>query len=277
MGGVPLECSCAICSKIVYRTKGQINSSKSGNIFCSNKCVGKYNAIQRKIRIPKTCLICEKKYEVVPSRSDSVTCSYECQAKWQSSYLVGEKANNFKGRTKEYTCQECHKKFVSRNVTSKFCSVPCKQKNWTENVLHKTEKFIENQRLGNYLSRKRRLIEDDGDRLMTRPEKIVFDILNELDVYFVQEYRACGRYISDFYIPDRNLIIEVFGDYWHSNPRKYGYGYKNLSNIQRKIKHKDSIKLRRMAKEKYSIMIIWEFDAVHLSEEVRQRIIKKIN
>lgn len=218
-----------------------------------------------------------KKYEVVPSRSDSVTCSYDCQAKWQSSYLVGDKANNFKGRTKEYRCQECNNHYTSRNDTSKFCSVPCKQKNWTENVLHKSEKFIENQRLGNYLSRKRRLIEDDGDRLMTKPEKVVFDILNDLKVDFVQEHRVCGRYISDFYIPELNLIIEVFGDYWHSNPRKYGNGFKNLSNIQRNIKHKDGKKIQRMAAENFSLMIVWEYDAVYLSESVKNRIESKIN
>lgn len=89
--------NCGYCGKEMTTTPSKLKYSKSGKVFCSNKCVGKYNSMTKKKRISKTCLICGSNYEVIPSQAEkSVTCSVECQHIWQSKYLVGKKANNYK-------------------------------------------------------------------------------------------------------------------------------------------------------------------------------------
>ena len=46
--------------------------------------------------------------------------------------------------------------------------------------------------------------------------------LDKLKVKYVRQFEAkdIGRFY-DFYLPDSNLIIEVDGDYFHSNPLIY--------------------------------------------------------
>lgn len=92
-----ISTNCGYCGKEMTTTPSKFKYSKSGKVFCSNKCVGKYNSIIRKKRINKICLVCGTNYEVIPSQAEkSVTCSVECQHIWQSKYLVGENANNYK-------------------------------------------------------------------------------------------------------------------------------------------------------------------------------------
>ena len=53
---------------------------------------------------------------------------------------------------------------------------------------------------------------------MTYPEKVVFDWLIEHKIEFEHQYlfksNQFTRYV-DFYIPEKNLFIEVDGRYWH--------------------------------------------------------------
>lgn len=46
-------------------------------------------------------------------------------------------------------------------------------------------------------------------------EKMVRSVLESLGVEFVRQH-PIGRYIADFYVPDKNLVIECDGEYWHS-------------------------------------------------------------
>lgn len=48
-------------------------------------------------------------------------------------------------------------------------------------------------------------------------ELMVASLLQVLEVDYVPQ-RRIGRYSVDFYIPDKNLIVECDGDYWHSLP-----------------------------------------------------------
>lgn len=56
------------------------------------------------------------------------------------------------------------------------------------------------------------------------------DILNDLNVVFISQHTVCG-YNFDYYIPDKNLLIEVDGDFWHCNPKKYPEGPKYRSQL----------------------------------------------
>lgn len=63
----------------------------------------------------------------------------------------------------------------------------------------------------------------------TGPEKLVYNYLQKLRVrfqfqYHQEDYEETARpeelYIPDFILPDYNIKIEVFGEYWHSMPHR---------------------------------------------------------
>ena len=275
MGGVPLKMSCGYCKNPTFKTRSQINQSKSGKVFCSNKCVGKYNAEQRANKKEYVCKMCKQKFSVVPSRKNVVACSRKCHSEWQSTHLIGEKANNFKGSLKEKNCTECNSLYKSRSKQSKFCSQKCKQANWSENILHKTETFIENHINGNAKARRKKLL-INGSRSMTIPEKIIRDYLEEIDVEYTQEVRLAGRFITDFYIENSNLAIEVFGDYWHANPLKYGFGFENLNRNQMKKRVSDADRIRAFKDKGIRLIILWEHDIKSDLDACKRKIEKYI-
>ena len=62
----------------------------------------------------------------------------------------------------------------------------------------------------------------------TLPEKMVYDYLQRLGVRTQFQYHMAENYstmnpestwIPDFILPDYNIIIEIYGHYWHSIPR----------------------------------------------------------
>lgn len=63
----------------------------------------------------------------------------------------------------------------------------------------------------------------------TGPEKLVYNYLKRLGIrfqfqYHQEDYEDTAKveelYIPDFILPDYNIKIEVFGEYWHALPRK---------------------------------------------------------
>ena len=89
-----IKTNCNFCGKELELTESDYNSHE--HHFCDLNCLGKWNGEQKKNRIIKYCLICGKEFDFIPSRKNVTTCSKECQAKWQSKYLVGKNANNYK-------------------------------------------------------------------------------------------------------------------------------------------------------------------------------------
>ncbi|MEK9207915.1 MAG: DUF559 domain-containing protein [Patescibacteria group bacterium] len=56
-------------------------------------------------------------------------------------------------------------------------------------------------------------------RKQTKPEKIIIDKLNEDKINHISQYLVNSKFLVDEYLPDKNLIIEVDGNYWHSLSR----------------------------------------------------------
>lgn len=108
---------------------------------------------------------------------------------------------------------------------------------------------------------------------VSRPHKNVLNILDELNIkyefetnkhfkafnYTLQK-RFCPR--VDIFIPAKNLVIEVFGTFWHADPKKYKptdtfdtvYGKHTAAQIWLK----DKIKLEHLANLGYNVEVIWD-------------------
>lgn len=106
---------------------------------------------------------------------------------------------------------------------------------------------------------------------MTKPHRKVCEFLEQNDIAFVCEYQT-KYYCVDVQLPDTGLMIEVMGDYWHTNP---------LSDHILKIdeKRKDIIRRDRskhsFIKNNYGIEVLylWETD-IDENEEVCVQLIK---
>lgn len=55
----------------------------------------------------------------------------------------------------------------------------------------------------------------------TKPEKRMKALLEELGLLYEHQYAGVKGYRCDFYVRSHDLVIEVDGDYWHANPRRF--------------------------------------------------------
>lgn len=105
-----------------------------------------------------------------------------------------------------------------------------------------------------------------GRHHISKPEKEVRRILRKLGVKFKSQFRISGLpYRYDFFLPDRNLIVEFNGDYWHFNPSKYASGsiitrYGEGKVLVNDIWERDRKKLKAAEDCGYQVAVIWEAD-----------------
>lgn len=103
----------------------------------------------------------------------------------------------------------------------------------------------------------------------TEPELLVKNCLDKLGIaYESQKKLFTGSRYSDGrrehlkpdFVINQKLIIEVQGDYWHCNPRKYPNGPQD--NIQEECVARDAKKLSWYASNGYEVLLIWQDELV---------------
>lgn len=264
-----VEITCLVCG-----TKKMVPPSKSEQQFCSLKCLGIWNGERQKNQIEKECIICGNHFNCPPSQENiRITCSIECQAIWQSIYRTGENSSNWRGGNIEYTCFQCGEVFTDQKCMEhrgkKFCSLECKQKYWST-VTIREEEFITKRISGAKL-----WWEDENNREKmrqlalhrlsiyqkpTKPELAVEEWFKKHDINYFAQHILHNKFCVDFYLPDYNMVVEVYGDYWHANPLIYGEGKKDLNDIQIKNIKMDKARKAYLTKCGYIFEIIWELD-----------------
>ena len=103
----------------------------------------------------KKCLTCKKEFKT--SHKKTRYCSRECFGK----QIIGEKHKNWKGGKIELICAQCNKKFkydkchLKRKGHGHFCSIKCKAKWQSENLIGKNNPNYNNHILkGKYTKEK---------------------------------------------------------------------------------------------------------------------------
>jgi len=95
-------------------------------------------------------------------------------------------------------------------------------------------------------------------KMVSKPELILYGILMWHRVDF--EYQApIGRYVVDFLVG--NTIIEVYGDYWHSD-KMYGG----------RRKRKDLKKEQYLKNCGYKVVVVWESQLINKDSGIRELI-----
>jgi len=118
--------------------------------------------------------------------------------------------------------------------------------------------------------------------LEKRFEKILIELgvdYKKQAVVWVSLIRGHKKYkVYDFQIPSKKILIEIDGDYWHCNPKKYPNG--PINRVQKRNILNDSIKDRVAIAYGYQLIRIWEDDINNNTKNVTKslkKVIGKIN
>ncbi len=104
------------------------------------------------------------------------------------------------------------------------------------------------------------------DKNPTAPEKSFISILEEIGIAY-ETQKIVGGKIYDFFIPSKNILIEVDGNYWHGKDKEL----KEMSLIQKKAFYND-IKKNAIAKNNgYEIERVWEEEIMKNYELTKSR------
>lgn len=99
-------------------------------------------------------------------------------------------------------------------------------------------------------------------------EKTFANILDLLNIkYETPFYARPIKAFYDFYLEEYNLIIEVDGDFWHSNPLKYPEG--PTAKCQIKNAKRDEEKNKWAEDNDYKLIRIWENDINNNIQKVK--------
>lgn len=100
-------------------------------------------------------------------------------------------------------------------------------------------------------------------------EKEFKSLLNLIDVEYIFQYAVNG-YNYDFYIPSKNILIEVDGDWWHCNE---ALGFTPIHECQKHTIEHDKVKNKVAEENGYTLLRFWEHDIQNNRLEVIQTLI----
>lgn len=79
----------------------------------------------------------------------------------------------------------------------------------------------------------------------------------------------------DFYLPEKKILIECDGDFWHANPKFYPNEMK-LYDVQKRIKIKDKLKNQIADENGFKLLRFWEDEINNNFEYVKASIINAL-
>lgn len=217
---------------------------KNEHFYCSNDCYwkhkkkisskGKENVFYK--RIATNCDNCGKEIQVIP-------------ANYKKTNRYGE-SHNFCSNTCYYAYRS--KYYIGTKSTMK------NKKFTNEEKEQMRIRFIKNSRR--------------ADRLNSKIQLKVNRILEEINEKYEREH-VIKYYAIDNYLPEHNLYIEVMGDYWHANPKKYHAKGYPINNIQKRDISKDRAKHTYILKKtNREILYLWETDILKQPDKCKSLI-----
>lgn len=100
--------------------------------------------------------------------------------------------------------------------------------------------------------------------------------LLELKIEYKKFFKIANqKYFYDFYLPKYNLIIEVDGDFFHSNPIKYPNG--PVYKTQIKNYETDQIKNKLAKLNGFKLLRFWESDINNGPKSITETLKKELN
>lgn len=186
-------------------------------------------------------------------------------------WLIGEKNPNFGG--KSTSSPEVRKKILEKakengqswtnETKAKHSELMKGDSNWMKGKKHREEskelmkKSISKKfESGNFNS---------FTRSISKAEKEIRSFLDQNEIKYIDQFIIKGSLLRyDFYLVEKNLMVEYYGDYWHGNPSIYS-GDKILGRGEKKYFARDKWisdqeKNNFAENNGYPVKIIWESD-----------------
>lgn len=263
------DIQCDNCGKTFHRRQYHIDRQKKRgqNNFCSMECQKEY--LHKQTHEMRKCEICGDEFEV-SKLSTQRFCSDRCQIQWQTTQ-VGDLNPKFTSILTPCTyCGKQHyvKPYKFEQQENFFCSTQCRQV-WYAEVFSQSEDFRE-------FSRQKILKQFQSQEITTEtlPQRIVDEILDELNIEYKRE-EPFDFFTVDNYLSSHNLIIEVNGDYWHTNPTRFT---SKVTKVQYDRIGRDKAK-HTYLKNNYNIEVLylWEYDIMHNKDLCKRLINYYIN
>jgi very-short-patch-repair endonuclease len=107
----------------------------------------------------------------------------------------------------------------------------------------------------------------------TKPFLKFKELLLKNNIKFEEE-KISDCWCFDFYLPDYNILIEVDGDYFHSNPIRWKNG--PISKTQKINHHRDIKKNEYCIKNNFMLIRFWEHDILNNINAVEQILLCKL-
>ena len=102
---------------------------------------------------------------------------------------------------------------------------------------------------------------------MTAPERVFSEMMKELGIE-CECQKVIGNKIYDFYIPSKNTLVEINGDYWHGN--SLIYESEDLNKVQKRNIKNDKFKEILAKGNGYLFEVLWEYDLNNNYEEEKE-------
>lgn len=133
--------------------------------------------------------------------------------------------------------------------------------NWMRGKHHTedTKKKIRDTILDDFNSGKRKI----NKIMISKSEREINTLLQNIGYKTQLGFRIKdGVWLYDIFVPEKNLIIEYNGDYWHCNPLKYSADYfnKSANKTAKEIWDKDETKKIDAINNGFKYCRIWEND-----------------
>ncbi len=114
------------------------------------------------------------------------------------------------------------------------------------------------KRLPKSPEQKQRYLESQAkkmDKNQTGCEEIFENMLIDLKIKYESQKILHGK-IFDFFVPNKNIIFEIDGNYWHG----YGLTMEQMNDVQRKTHVNDKKKTLLAEGSGYKLVRIWEHE-----------------
>ena len=184
---------CIGCGKEV-----EVRRPENKTSYCSLTCYRNGVRPNNKTGKIRKCGECGKeKYIPLSQVKDINFCSKKC-------------ANKYQGRNKvKFTCKICGERFYmsystvqGRNPT--YCDWSCRVKD--------KEHILKNATAGN--------VAQQNKKGLNNLELAGQKILKETGVEFQEQVLMFNKFLVDVLIPNKNVIIQWDGEYWHTKPKR---------------------------------------------------------
>jgi hypothetical protein len=240
----------------------------------------------------KNCLYCGKSFDILKNRK--TLCSRRCMYEWRKAQHreavqclnCGKEFVRYKngkhprtGLQKKHCSDICAR--TSDEKKEKLRTWGLSNKNhWNNLKVQSKVKVTKKERYGdeNYNNMEKNIKtcnqkygvpysiivmpKANGKRISKPQQKVYDNVLKEHPDAVLEHWLRDVQKSVDVYIPSTNTIIEIYGTYWHCDPRKYSGEYynKSIKLTAQEIWERDKKRKLFLESLGYAVKIFWESD-----------------